>query len=908
MFWMPMIALAVGTGLLPSPPQLVEAIWIEGERPTTQAVSPHPWWYDQVKKDRLSGGDWIHHFDESKPGEASYAFSVPAKASYRLWLRANATRSKLSYRLDAGPWTPIHLEGAFEVENIAADGAPDLRFIAWIGVGPLDLAQGAHTLSFQFGKPDDVPQYHGGIDAIVLATGPFAPRGLAKPGNPGTATRRFYDQGVWAFEPAPDDFSPALLDLSHLNEKVAGQTGPIRKSVDGMSFVRGDGKPIRFWGVVSDAFNFKPEEMEAHARFLAKRGVNMVRLHTNVSKNDDGAQLTDVDGKVIDGIQRWVSVAKRHGIYTTISPYWAHGRCPASWGIDGYSGEQPWGVLFFNAKMQAGYKAWARALYEPKNPYTGIPLKDDPSIMLQVKNEDSLLFWTFDAIKDPQKRELGRQYFQWAKARYGSLDALRRAWGEAKVGLDDFDQGVAGFFITWDLTQPQTGAKAVRCADQTEFLTWRQRKFYSDMAAFYRNELGCKQPINAMNWRSADQVLLDDAERYSYTATDFSAVNYYTGGVHVGENNGYRIDPGHSFTSGSVLRGDIPLPCALKQTVGSPMTITETAWVNPNLYQTEGPFLMSAYQSLSGVDTTYWFAYGKPTWEADPRALFWPVGDSHATFKWFGNFPGQFAQFPAYALAYRQGYIQEAKTPAVYEERSLESMWRRNVPIVSESGRFDPNRDHGSFAADSPIKQEVPREAFFVGPVHVKFGGQESRSKVVDLAKYIDRASGDVRSLTGELVMNTKRQIATIDAPKIQGVAGFLQSAGGAFKMSALEVASTNDYAVISAVSLDGQDLRTSKKVLVQVGTTTRLSGFETRETTIEADGKKLVGEQIVRNGVPPWMIANTKATVTLRNPVLNKATLLVPNGRAKRSVPVARTGPSIKVELPPDSLYLLLE
>ena len=54
---------------------------------------------------------------------------------------------------------------------------------------------------------------------------------------------------TWAFEPARDRFeSAALLDLRHLNEGVAGQSGFVR--VDGRGgFLRGDGQPIRFWAV-----------------------------------------------------------------------------------------------------------------------------------------------------------------------------------------------------------------------------------------------------------------------------------------------------------------------------------------------------------------------------------------------------------------------------------------------------------------------------------------------------------------------------------------------------------------------------------------------------------------------------------------------------------------------------------
>src|SRR5687768_823095 len=54
-----------------------------------------------------------------------------------------------------------------------------------------------------------------------------------------------------AFEPARDTFSPdALLDLRSLNEKVAGQSGFVRRSADGSDFVLGNRQPARFWSIL----------------------------------------------------------------------------------------------------------------------------------------------------------------------------------------------------------------------------------------------------------------------------------------------------------------------------------------------------------------------------------------------------------------------------------------------------------------------------------------------------------------------------------------------------------------------------------------------------------------------------------------------------------------------------------
>ena len=78
-----------------------QTIWVEGERPARSTMNRHPWWYDQVKKDQLSGGDWISNFSEEKEGEAEYVVEIPKPAVYSFWIRANPIQAQA--RLCTGP-------------------------------------------------------------------------------------------------------------------------------------------------------------------------------------------------------------------------------------------------------------------------------------------------------------------------------------------------------------------------------------------------------------------------------------------------------------------------------------------------------------------------------------------------------------------------------------------------------------------------------------------------------------------------------------------------------------------------------------------------------------------------------------------------------------------------------------
>ena len=183
--------------------------------------------------------------------------------------------------------------------------------------------------------------------------------------------------GTWNFSPARDGFSAeALLDLRSLNETTAGETGFVRTNAEG-DFVRGDGKPLRFWavntnvasrtGVARPLWPLGPPDLARHARFLAKRGVNMVRLHQQISpdlKAKPSAAIDDINEAQRDAIWRSVAAMRKEGIYTTLSPYWAVPmKFAAGWNIPGGHEQSATGLLFFDTN----YNWWNWIVLIPLN-------------------------------------------------------------------------------------------------------------------------------------------------------------------------------------------------------------------------------------------------------------------------------------------------------------------------------------------------------------------------------------------------------------------------------------------------------------------------------------------------------------------------------------------------------------
>jgi hypothetical protein len=723
----------------------------------------------------------------------------------------------------------------------------------------------------------------------------------------GTAARGD-STNAWAFIHPEDHFGAnALLDLRDLNEPVAGQSGFVRVSRDG-GFARGDGTPIRFWACGSSLYNQSADELARHARFLAKIGVNMVRLHAQIGADGDAPQLTDVNQKEIDGIWRAVAAFKNAGIYVTISPYWALDRPATRWGIEGYEKHTDlWGLLFFNETLQKGYKAWVAKLYTPKNPYTGIPLARDPAVaIVQIQNEDGMFFWTMDAIKPPQKRLLGRKFAAWLVAKYGSLEAASDNWDGVGAAGDNFAAGEVGIMSVGQWTQPHRGGKRRRLTDQLEFFADTQREFYAQMVKFYRQDLGCRQLINCSNWVTADAVRLNDVERYTDTAADVLAVNKYFNGIHEGKNTGWRIDPGDYFTNDSGVLNPRDLPTNLKQVSGHPMIVTESSWVSPLEDQNEGPFLTAAYESLSGVAGLYWYTATAEQYAEDPRVGFVSFVGQHPLRKYTCSTPALMGNFPAAALLYRKGYLKRGE-PVVVENRSLEDLWNRQLPVIAEDRSFDPNRMSRDAAEQSEFGRGADPLAFLVGPVMVNYGVDSNHSFIADLSGFIDHDRKIITSNTGQIRLNYGVGLCTIDAPEAQGVSGFLKKAGDVH-LSTIDVSSGNEQASILVVSMDDRPLNVSRKILVQVGTPAHLTGWKTEPADFTSgDRHQYHGLKVVNIGMPPWMMDDADVTLTIRNTSLATETVLNVSGYPRREVKILPENGVVKMRLSKDAMYAVL-
>ncbi len=247
-----------------------QAIWIEGEAATSRSVTKHDW-YDTVKKDGMSGREWLSHYD-TKPGTATYVFDAMTPGTYTFWWRGNVSMAKVSYSLNGGK--PRAVDFTERRGEYMVSETPDHRFLAWVNVGKVELKKGSNTIDFRFHS--DLAN-HGAIDCFCFSRTPFLPSGADRPKAPAfTGKAGPADWFPVVFD--DDAFSPAsVIDVSATIEAPAGGHGFLKRFGASLKFEQGVG-PVQFWGCGANlqGDQLSRERLASRARYLRKHGIRAV--------------------------------------------------------------------------------------------------------------------------------------------------------------------------------------------------------------------------------------------------------------------------------------------------------------------------------------------------------------------------------------------------------------------------------------------------------------------------------------------------------------------------------------------------------------------------------------------------------------------------------------------------------
>jgi hypothetical protein len=870
---------------LPRPaPQASTVVRWEAEHPSATNFPPENPFApgNPTEAAALSAGAWIGAESHGRAFFLEYTVDVPKAASYQLYARKFWKHGPSRFRFDEQGFQSVGGDVAL------LDEVPLRQFVVanWVDMGRAELTAGRHVLRIELDKTHGASAW----DAFVLTDGPFRPHGQLAPGQAQPAA----PDGWFTFDPELDTFEASPLDLSRLNAAVPANAEPI--TARGGQLLRGSSaEPLRIWGVGihEDSLGLAEPELDYLARSLAKRGVNFLRIHTKIWQSDD---FSRVDPKRLDAVQHLVAALAARGIYTSLSIYFPlTGKPRAADGFPGYDGErESFALQYFDDRFAGILRGWWRQILTQESPYARPPLGRDPALaLLELVNEDSSLFWTFnpyEMVPAAAMPGFERRFGAWLVTRYGSLQRAFDEWGQPGVRGDDVRAGRAGFVGLWSIAHDKTK----RGRDTAEFLTRLMRDFYGASYRYLKDELGFRGVVVCSNWLTADGRVLGPLDKWANTVCDAMDHHGYYGGPHTGGPGAtYAVSQGDRYTDASALRFDptedgkarqLELPIADATYDGKPSLVSEIGWARPNRFRAEAPFVAAAYGSLQGTAGLVFSTIGSP-------------GFDRLLGKFSVSDPAILGQFPAAALAFRRGYVRTG-APVVTIDANLDRLFALEGWAFGGGASLDAlrSRDVPSYGGPSLFDAAAVHPlTYLVGPIALSFGKGSGKSELQDLTRWLDTQAGVVKSVTGELAWSWHDGVATIDAPRVQGATGFL-AARERIELTDVRVEAGFEYGTVLVVSLDGAPIASSSELLVQVMTEAENQGFRT-----SGDKQKTIDS----TGGPPVVVKRITGAVSFkRGPTgPRRFVALDPNGRPWREATTATD----RLVLLPDALYYVV-
>lgn len=695
------------------------------------------------------------------------------------------------------------------------------------------------------------------------------------------------EDGWFLFSPGKDSLDKAVLDLRNLNEPEAGSKGVVIAKGNDVVFEK-TGEPARFWGVSVTGGRWgivksmTKEQADYLAARLAKVGVNMVRIHAA-----EFPEEAEMDA-YLDKVFYLEAALKKQGIYTGLN--WI---CTAS--------NWPLSDIYIDPEARDKARALVSRFMGTKSPYTGMTLARDPAVAyVEVVDEDSVFWWTFNPkrLTPPVREKLEKNFATWLTSKYGTLEKAKAAWGPADQKTepegDDFAAGRVALYATGGLTGNAWAVQQrnpQRASDQTRYLTELEKSQYAEWKKWFQETLGYRSLMAGSNWKTADERVLGPLEQYANLSGDVIARNTYCSSPQI-LSKGWMLSVGDVYQDMSVLKAPENAIMMHIQWDEKPFMITEGGWTAPNRFRAEDPFLMAGYGNLQGMDALFPFQM-QMDWVK--KLEIWPICT-----------PVTMGQYPAASLIFRRNYVKEA--PAVVTDQlNLSQLYQLKGGSLGQllgldfakAGQAEGAEKMEHAALFDPL-------SFYVGRVVRKMTeGEPGMRKDPGLAACIDRQGKKVRSITGEMALDYGQGIATMQAPCAQGLSGFLSQAGKV-ELQDVTIESRNEYGTIMVVSLDGQPLKTSRRVLLQVATEEKNLGYKTEAGSATRGETTLQGNKIVEMGSGPLVVRKFSGDIIFKG-VFPRVLALDVYGNLKKELP-GGADKVTKVGLLEDTLYYVLE
>jgi hypothetical protein len=608
--------------------------------------------------------------------------------------------------------------------------------------------------------------------------------------------------------------SNSLIDLSFLLEAPAGRDGFLRAQGD--QLVRGDGKPIRFWGFNITEWSRGSTEIPTQddapmwASALARSGVNLVRLQFldlaaprgMIDGTRDDSQHFDL--AQLDNEDFFLAEIMKRGIYVDFNlnvgrQFKTGDSVPAL--------REGKGPLLFDKRLIELEKDYARQLLMHVNPYTHRAYVDEPGVaIVEIVNEDGIgIGWNGNKAYDQELTDLFNAWL------------LKTVEPEKVAGF----RNMAG--VGPGEPVPRLKGAAIRNATKDRYYTEcrffsdLESGFFKDMSSYLRETLGVKCPLIATADHShsgsgypleADAQQLDIMDGHDYWR--HPSVPPY-------RHNPMVNEPFNS-TVAELSRTAI---------AGKPYTVSEVNHPFPNQFTCEGIPILAAYGGFQGWDAIVWYTF-EPKRSADWQPVLTEAFD-------MSHDPVKMPEMAAGALMFIRGDLERAKK-TVERSYTQEEVWDSRINAGANRPYFTPG-----FPMSVPLLH---------GSRIQSLAGPPPTAIAAPLAS-------PFQSDTGQLVWYTNsadQGLVTIDSPCSQALVGFVKANGRGVTHLSADV--SNNFCAIILCSLDSRPISTTDRMLLVTGSRVGNTGMTWNAARSLPDNW----------GGPPTVIEPVTGTITLRN------------------------------------------
>lgn len=698
----------------------------------------------------------------------------------------------------------------------------------------------------------------------------------------------------------------SAIDFSRfLPPGPAGRYGRVRFSpTGGLEFEKLPGVEQHFFGFAEWACDRlyrigerkriprdRTQDVPLFCRLMRRQGYNALRI----GAIPDNRNLQDLhyDARWLDFMDYLLAEGKKQGIYFYLNL--DYGSLGKRYWTSQDRLEGRFRFIIGDPEVRNAWRKLVEELLNHVNPYTGVAWKDEPAVIcLEFSNELELGIHYYARLPKPLKAMLLKRWHRFLSAKYGSLEAVKRAWGGtgAAKTIEDFDYPRS----FWVNNQENR--------DWNEFLFDRLSEL----------QLWCADEIRRMGYAGlVTQYNCGKQIRHSRLraeCSDIVSINTYFNHPRGGWGNA-----GTQYLQNSSIESAVPhfLTASASRLANRPLLVTEHNHCYANQYQYEHALTFPAYAALQNFSGLF-IHYGGVWLDRNPDLIYNPpktldpfrVYDSplHRANEFLGAClfgRGDVRRSKnRIDLSYDTGFLRNAPPEsAVNSEQSKLSLLTgfglqvTDLPFRSRSS-FQPPKAQAQLTLAPAGGSRARMELFFS---EVDAAGKESFSLkktvqhlkekgVLPAGNRTDVDQQIFESDTGELLLNQTGCSMSVSTPMTEGAA---QLAGNSARFKVLEILERSVNSTIALTSMDGRPLSESGRMVLVIGTEQAATGMRMTADRVT----------VLDPGRYPALLRTGKFRLKL-HPAAGEYELypLSVNGIRRAPLPLVREGKNWSVEI----------